>query len=364
MGSFGENLRREREMRGITLAEIAQATKISARMLSAIESGREDQLPGGIFNRSFVRQYARYLGLDEERVVTEFEMAQDQSPEGSRKPDVLSAEALAAVREPDSTSGATESAPGRARLIFAAALGIAALGVAGWKTWTILAPIEKTWPGGATSRLQRIEQIPSPRSGAAAPSSVTSVSPQAPAATSSPEAANSPDLTPASAAEPGTALAAKNAQPPVTVGPSNASPSAASLGATQSPSATSTVSTSQSSPLHLQVSAVDASWVAVYRDGQKVWEAELQPGESRTITGTHSVAVRAGNAAGVVLTLNGETLPPLGRKGEVKTVTYTAPRELGKAGPHPTEPRAGAAGTPGAETGAPKKKNPSYEPRP
>ena len=75
MPAFGENLRREREMRGVSLEEISSATKISLRFLDAIE--REDfaKLPGGIFSRSFIRSYARYLGLDEERVVAEFQLA-------------------------------------------------------------------------------------------------------------------------------------------------------------------------------------------------------------------------------------------------------------------------------------------------
>jgi cytoskeleton protein RodZ len=72
MGSFGENLRRERELRGIDLRDIAEATKISVRFLQALEQDRVDILPGGIFPRAFVRQYARYLGLDPERVVAEF----------------------------------------------------------------------------------------------------------------------------------------------------------------------------------------------------------------------------------------------------------------------------------------------------
>src|SRR5580658_9550129 len=72
MSAFGENLRRERDLRGVSLAEISQATKIGARMLDAIETERFERLPGGVFNSAFVKQYARYLGLDEERVVTEF----------------------------------------------------------------------------------------------------------------------------------------------------------------------------------------------------------------------------------------------------------------------------------------------------
>jgi cytoskeleton protein RodZ len=72
LSSFGESLRRERELRGIDLREVAEATKISVRFLQALESGRIDILPGGIFPRAFVRQYAAYLGLDAERTVAEF----------------------------------------------------------------------------------------------------------------------------------------------------------------------------------------------------------------------------------------------------------------------------------------------------
>jgi cytoskeletal protein RodZ len=72
MASFGENLKRERELRGIELRDIAEATKISLRFLEALEADRFAVLPGGIFRRSFVREYARYVGLDADRLVAEF----------------------------------------------------------------------------------------------------------------------------------------------------------------------------------------------------------------------------------------------------------------------------------------------------
>ena len=71
-GAFGERMRREREMRGIKLEEIAESTKIGKRNLEALEQERFDQLPGGIFNKGFVRAYAKYLGLDEEQAVNDF----------------------------------------------------------------------------------------------------------------------------------------------------------------------------------------------------------------------------------------------------------------------------------------------------
>lgn len=79
MASFGEKLRREREMRGVSLREIADATKISGRFLQALEEGRTDVLPGGLFPRAFVRQYASFLGLDAEKTVADFLSSQGET---------------------------------------------------------------------------------------------------------------------------------------------------------------------------------------------------------------------------------------------------------------------------------------------
>jgi cytoskeletal protein RodZ len=88
MASFGENLRRERELRGVSLRDMADATKISLRFLEALEKDRLDQLPGGLFPRAFVRQYAKHLGLDPEKAVAEylFEHGQSGLPEKAAPP--------------------------------------------------------------------------------------------------------------------------------------------------------------------------------------------------------------------------------------------------------------------------------------
>lgn len=72
---FGEHLRREREMRGVTLEEVSIATRISTRFLEALEKEQWEQLPGGIFNRGFIRSVARFLGLDEENLIAEYDLA-------------------------------------------------------------------------------------------------------------------------------------------------------------------------------------------------------------------------------------------------------------------------------------------------
>lgn len=67
--TIGEQLRLAREERGIPLREISDQTRISVRYLEAIETNDYKRLPGGIFNRSFVRAYARYIGYDEKQAI-------------------------------------------------------------------------------------------------------------------------------------------------------------------------------------------------------------------------------------------------------------------------------------------------------
>jgi cytoskeletal protein RodZ len=69
---FGEQLKRERELRGVSLEEVSAATRIAPRFLEALENEQWDKLPGGVFNRGFIRAVARYLGLDEDNLVSEY----------------------------------------------------------------------------------------------------------------------------------------------------------------------------------------------------------------------------------------------------------------------------------------------------
>lgn len=67
--SFGEQLRLAREARGISLRQISDQTHISIRYLEAIEADDYKQLPGGIFNRSFIKAYAKHIGFDEKEAI-------------------------------------------------------------------------------------------------------------------------------------------------------------------------------------------------------------------------------------------------------------------------------------------------------
>src|SRR5258708_6923642 len=71
MTSIGERLRRQRLQNKMSIEKIALDTKISARLLEAIEAEQFEKLPGGVFRRSFVLQYARALGLDPDEISAE-----------------------------------------------------------------------------------------------------------------------------------------------------------------------------------------------------------------------------------------------------------------------------------------------------
>ena len=69
---FGARMRQAREQRGVSLRQIADATKIGISQLEALERNDIARLPGGIFSRGFVRSYAAEIGADPEQTVRDF----------------------------------------------------------------------------------------------------------------------------------------------------------------------------------------------------------------------------------------------------------------------------------------------------
>lgn len=125
-GAFGERLKREREMRGVGLEEISAATRISTRFLAALENERWHELPGGVFNRGFIRAVARYLGLDEEAMIAEYALVTRDAPQVAVWAD----------------SPARARAPLLPWVILAV---IALLAVGGWYAWQHYAPLWQAW---------------------------------------------------------------------------------------------------------------------------------------------------------------------------------------------------------------------------
>jgi cytoskeletal protein RodZ len=119
---FGDRLKRERELRGVSRDEICTATRISTRFLEALENEQWGILPGGIFNRGFVRAVARFLGLDEDDMLAEYDLA--MSHQGSPN------EASVSPPAPH------DSAPRRSnRFVLFGIVCVTVLLVTGWLSW-------------------------------------------------------------------------------------------------------------------------------------------------------------------------------------------------------------------------------------
>ncbi len=93
--SLGEKLRQAREERGISISEVAEQTRISSLYLKSIEDDNYKPLPGGIFNKGFIKSYAKYVGIDENealqdyaRLVAEKEST-EEDPHLKYRPEVL-----------------------------------------------------------------------------------------------------------------------------------------------------------------------------------------------------------------------------------------------------------------------------------
>jgi cytoskeleton protein RodZ len=287
MGSFGERMRREREMRGITLEEISESTKISSRCLRALEKEEFDKLPGGIFNKGFVRAYARHVGMDEDQAVADFVSASGGEKE-QPLPDPLVPRAVALGQSTH------EHANWRAFALLVVLLVTAI--VAAWK----LAPLTfYTVSEAVTSRLK----------------SKTAVSP--PPRVTPPPAAETTTATPSAPAPAVQRKPVAQAKPVNVAASTPVAPPAAAPDADNAPAV-------QTGAFMVQIRAREDAWVQIVADGKLLSEGVLVAPAERHVRATNEVVIRTGNAAGVEVSFNGQPLPSLGATNEAATVTLTA----------------------------------------
>jgi cytoskeletal protein RodZ len=279
-------------MRGVSLQEISASTKISIRFLQAIENEELAKLPGGIFTRSFVRTYARYLGLDEERVLADCHLADQQEPEVD-------------IRHITANRALPHGPASRTRIIALLMAGV--LLASGYALFRYSRRIMEQ-----RSSTPMVIPVSASAPGTNPPVSATPVQSSTPAL---PE--RNPSLT-ATSTSPAGAVTAPGTPPG---GPP--SPGANAKPASESATSGATGEVAAHTDLVLQVAATERAWVAVDADGKTVLQRVLNPNEVENLKGRNSFDVTIGNAQGVVLTLNGETLKPLGRRGEVKSIHLT-----------------------------------------
>lgn len=290
-GGFGDRLRREREMRGITLDEISESTKIARRHLEALEKEQFDQLPGGVFNKGFVKAYARFLGLDEDQAVADYAAVANEKTEPEDK------FPLEIHEKPDEKLKKPKRSLLPAAFVAAALVGI----LVGYVIWAKSRP--------HTSETTHALQQSSPAVQTETPTQASTTQPSTPQA-STPAAVSSgaaATAAPVAATPAPSQRAERGAAPP----PQQQSGNDA---ATVKPEKTFSVS----------IKAKEDSWVSIVADGKSVMQRVLNADKHKKIKAGKSLVLRTGNAGGIEVSFNGRPLGVLGNENEPRTLTFNA----------------------------------------
>ncbi|HTM51255.1 MAG TPA: RodZ domain-containing protein [Bryobacteraceae bacterium] len=270
MTSIGERLRRQRLQNRQSLEKIATETKIGVRLLEAIEAEQFEKLPGGVFRRSFVLQYARALGVDADEINAELKQLNQFD-----EPPVNLAPQMTQEREQRLPIGF----PIRASMsgIGGSTLGslIAAVGV-----MLACALIYSWW---------QTRHEP-PASAKVAPVASETRKPADPKSVDHRAAADHP---------------------------TSPAPDSDSAKASASPTS------SDGAALRVGLSADEKTWISISSDGKNVFANALQAHETKTVEATEKVRLLIGNAGGVEISLNGKPIGPVGPRGQIRVVELT-----------------------------------------
>jgi cytoskeleton protein RodZ len=364
VGEFGNRFRQAREKKELSLDDVSNVTKISARMLRAIEEEHFDQLPGGVFNKGFIRAYAKHLGLDPEEAVTDYlaclrqaqiDAQQVWEPAVSAKPGSEQPFAGPERRRTVEPAKPAVKAPSPARVEELPGLQLPRVEhVASQKEFALKPEREVPWSilaiAAIVVALAVVLWIRRSHVGAAsttppAKSAQTIAAPSTPAADPTPPVNQPSNPAPANhTASP----AAATSRPPQSA-PSSATANHAAAAGT--PTSSSAASTSNSQPnnepnddvttrtfikpvappaksaaasLTLVIRASETSWISVQADGQTVSQETLIAPAHASIRASREIIAKIGNAAGVTFLWNGREISADGAEAEVKTFIFDA----------------------------------------
>lgn len=110
--TLGEKLRQAREARGLSISEVAEQTRISAHHLQSIENDDYRTLPGGIFNKGFIKSYAKFVGVDDQEALADYSHLMSQQNIGAEEDDTKTYRPEVLTDESNSTSLGTLLAAG------------------------------------------------------------------------------------------------------------------------------------------------------------------------------------------------------------------------------------------------------------
>lgn len=272
MGSFGDKLRREREMRGVNLDEISESTKISRRHLESLEKEDFDSLPGGVFNKGFVRAYARYLGINEDQAVADYvAVAGDEPVPEDKFP-------LEVHEEPN-----RELNPRNSNLPMLLAVAALAGGLIGYGVWAHNKNAHGAESVSANARTNPVAAaVPAtPSQGRAGEEKVAG------------------------------AHAIRAAQRPVSTKNSPEEIRVARKKAAAEPR------------FFIVIKAKEDSWISVIADGKTVTQGVLGQDKQRLIKAGKEIVLKTGNAGGIEVSYNGKPLGAIGSESETRTLMFT-----------------------------------------
>jgi cytoskeleton protein RodZ len=327
VGSFGERLRREREMRGVSLDDIADATKIGTRLLRALEEEHFELLPGGIFNKGFVRAYSKYLGLNEEEAVADYlEAAGETVPD----PRVIAEQNSSRI---DRSGG--EASPSRqAGFPIIPVLILLLLIAAGAGGWQIYEERERereakrqaasaaSSAGNAAPALSSTTATTTPST---VPDSTTNTNKVEPQNRTSPSPTNMATANPATtSAIDLNAAGPKNGEATTTAkqaGLSSSVPRAAAPGAaTQGTLANS----ASAQTFEVTVRAKDSAWVSIKSDGKFAVRGIIRSPDVKSVRASDQVVVWTGNAGAVEVSFNGQPVPLAGGPNQEGVLVFNS----------------------------------------
>ena len=270
MTSVGQILKTERERQGRDAAEVAGALCITQRYLRAIEQDDLKSLPGTFFYKSFVRQYAAIVGVDESSLQPGI-LALAAAVEAPPMPHLTMAPKPAKpIREVDPiVQDGNRSYFGEVR-IGQSIVGLIAvlLMCSGVYAWYNKAP----------------EPRPQPVTRIAEPPVITPIKAEVPAPLAEP-AAPAP------------------APPKIDV--------------------TTTTDPDGVNHVVLNVAATEKTWLSISADGKQIFSGVLEPSQSKTLTGVEFAKVKVGNAGGLDIRWNGKPIGPIGPRGQVRVLKFT-----------------------------------------
>jgi cytoskeleton protein RodZ len=355
VGEFGDKFRKAREKKDISLDAVSNVTKISSRMLQAIEDENFDQLPGGVFNKGFIRAYAKHLGMDAEEAVTDYLACLRQAQidahevwEPERPALVVPAQAHSA------TPGKRFVEPTKPAVKPPSPLRVDELPDLQLPRAEHMRPPRKYLSGGSPVEIPwRILAIAavvvvlaiilwvrrSHLHNAATPSPATPEAAIVPSVAASAPPVNQAAQSSTASGTTGTASTPSQQQPSVAkaLGTNNVPASAPAASSIPDPpgAAAPNDRTAPNQPdskppakstaqLKLVIRADETSWISLVADGQTVSRETLIAPAHASVRANHEIVAKIGNAAGVTFLWNGKEIPAAGAEAEVKTFVFDA----------------------------------------